>query len=198
MRFKELEMKPFFLAIAAGIVALSATVMAPRAEAAQVGFQLNVTAAPGSLFAGNMFTGAVYFDEALIPTGADAFIALSKTGINGSTVDPFVGLHVQGGPYVFTELDALQDPVFTFVGGLLKSINYIVTFGSSRHDLVTFGVEQFSFDINTPLTFDGDSYGASVFVKPLPDVPAVPLPAGLPLLAGGLGLMALVRRLRRT
>ena len=190
-------MKPFFSVLAAGILALSATLMPQLAGAAQVGFKLNITAAPGSVFAGEVFTGAVFYDEALIPTGARDFIDLSKTGINGSTADPFVGLFFDAGPYRFTERDALQDPVFTFVGGLLKSINYIVTFGSAQSDLVAFGIEQFSLDINTPITFDGDAYGALVFIKPLPTIPTVPLPAGLPLLAGGLGLMAMVRRLRK-
>lgn len=194
-------MKPLFSALAAGIVALSATLMPPRAEAAQVAFDLTITAAPGSVFAGTVFTGEVYYDEALIPTAERDFITLSKTGVYDSTVDPSVGLYFDAGLYRFTELDTLQDPVFTFVGGLLRSINFIVTYGSSRHDLVAFGVEQFSFDLNTPITFDPDTgkgtYSALAFVKPLNDIPPVPLPAGLPLLAGGLGLMALVRRLRK-
>lgn len=190
-------MKNFFSVIAAGVVAVSATMAAPRAEAANVGFELLVTAAPGGLFAGETsINGGVVFDDTLVPTTPGSFVELSKTGVAGTTQDLSIGLYFDAGPYTFTEADAVSDPVFTFSSGLLRSINYIVTFGSSSNDLVAFGVEQFSFDINTPITFDGDTYGVNAFVKPLPQVSAVPLPAGLPLLAGGLGLLALMRRRR--
>ncbi|MFN7224019.1 MAG: VPLPA-CTERM sorting domain-containing protein [Paracoccaceae bacterium] len=187
-----------FSVFAAAIVAISTTIAGPRAEAAQVGFGLVVTAADGGLFAGmSSDRGAVFFDEDLIPTGEDEFISLSKTGVYDTTTDPTAGLFFDVGPlpfplFTFTEADAISDPVFTFIGGQLRSISYIVTFGSTPQDLVSYGVEQFTFLLRS-LTFDGDTYRVEALVKPLIDVPPVPLPAGLPLLAGGLGLLGLLR-----
>lgn len=186
-------MKDFLSLFFAGIVAVSAAISADRAQAAQVSFELIVTAARGGLFEGQSSTaGAVFFDEDLVPTAPGSFVDLSFSGVNGTTADPSFGLFFDAGPYTFTEADALSEPVFTFIDGLLSSISYIVTFGSSSNDLVAFGVEQFTFLDRPAITFDGDTYTVHAFFKPL--VSAVPLPAGLPLMVGGLGLLALLRR----
>ncbi len=186
-------MKRFLSVLAAGIVAFSATMSAPRAEAATVGYKLIVTATGGGIYDGQTAEGGVFWDDASVP--ATGFVELSRTGEGGTTVDPVVGLFFNAGPYVFSELDAYATPFFTFVDGILQSISFIVTDDSTLVDLASFGVKLFTFDIaRGALTFDGDVYRGNVIVKYLAPVP---LPAGLPLLAGGLGLIALLRRRAR-
>lgn len=188
-------MKPLLTLSLVGMIVSSVMSFADRAHAAQVGYELVVTAAPGGLFEGQSSTrGGVFYDEDLVPTTPGSFVELSFSGANGTTADPLVGLFFDAGPYTFTEADAVAEPIFTFMDGVLASISYIVTFGSSSNDLVAFGVEQFTFLLRPPLTFDNGVYAVQALVKPLAPVP---LPAGLPLLAAGLGMLVMMRRRSR-
>ncbi|MFN3847627.1 MAG: VPLPA-CTERM sorting domain-containing protein [Paracoccaceae bacterium] len=188
-------MKRFFSVLLAGMLAVPVAGPASRADAAQVGFDLVVTAAPGGLFAGQPSSrGGVVYDEDLVPTGFGSSVALSRSGGNGTLEDATLGLFFDFGPFTFTGADALSEPVFTFVSGVLRSIRYVVTSGSTPNDLVAFGVGQFTFLINPAIRFSGHVYFVQARVDPLAPVP---LPAGLPLLAGGLGGMVLLRRRAR-
>lgn len=184
-------MKPLLSCLAGSLLLLSSL----AAEAAVIGYRLEVTGVGSGPLVGLIAEGGVYWDGD-IDLG-DYAVLSREAGADITHVDPSVGLSFDIGPYVFTEADAWSPPVFTFLGGVLQSISYIVTQSSTTFDLAAFGVDMFTFDIfrrpdgGPPVTFDGNTYGVNAIIKPLAPVP---LPAGLPLLAGGLGLLVFLRR----
>jgi hypothetical protein len=188
-------MKRILAALCLAFPLLTGGLTAPVAQAATVGFQLVVTATGGGPFDGATASGAVFWDADLVPTGPGSYAVLSRDGGNPdvTAVDPAVGLFFDIGPFTFTEADAWAPPLFTFVDGMLASISFIVNGMSTVVPLADYGVDMFSFDITSrpAITFDGNTYGVNAIVKYLAPVP---LPAGLPLLLGAVGLLALLRR----
>lgn len=178
------------------IAACALALFAQTATAATVvGNALVVTVANGA-FAGQTAMGGVFWDGAI---DLGTYAVLSRDGSNPDVtiVDPTVGLFFDVGSFIFTEADAHAPPIFTFVNGILTSISYIVTDSSTAVDLAAYGVNLFSFDIfrrldlSPAVTFAGNTYGVNAVIKYLAPVP---VPAGLSLLAGGLGLLVFVRR----
>lgn len=180
-----------------GLVTASAlTLFTQTAGAATVvGNALVVTGANGP-FAGQTASGGVFWDGE-IDLGTYAVLSRDGSRPDVTHVDPTVGLYFDVGPYIFDEGDAFASPVFTFLDGILTSISYIVTDSSTDADLAAYNVNLFTFDIfrrpdgSPAVSFDGNTYGVNAIIKYLAPVP---LPAGLPLLAGALGLLAFMRR----
>ena len=151
-------------------------------------YDLLVTATGSGAFEGQTASGAVFWNQSLL--GGVGFESMSRSGIFGSTIDATLGLFFDVGPgdYTFTEADDDLGPIFMFLDGILQNIDYIVSDSYSAADMASAGVAQFSFDTRTIYV--------NAIVKYL-ETGTVPLPAGLPLLAGALGLLAFARR-RRT
>lgn len=166
------------------------------AMAAQVGLDLEVTATGGGYLDGQTASGAVFWDDALL-TGV-GYETVSRSGAFGSIVDPIAGLFFDVGPgpiYTFTEADDDIGPFLTFLDGVLDRIDYLVTDGSTVFDLSAYGVKLFTFDIRSPVFIDANNTAhVDAIVKYLAPVP---LPAGLPLLAGALGLFGALRLRRK-
>ena len=180
-----------FAATAALALALAAS------QAGAVTYNLSVEAENG-VFAGLVATGSITWDETLVnPVG---FTALSWSGgASGSVTDNSLAISLTAGPEIFTQTDDIDwpdFPLFSFFDGLLTSINYIVMDYSTPVDLAFYGVEGFTINLDAGAALDGDTVYASAIVKYLDDPSPVPLPAGMPLLAGALGLLALARRRR--
>lgn len=165
--------------------------------AGAVTYTLQVTAINGAL-AGQSATGTITWDQTLVPTSGTA--SLSKTGgAFGSIADPTLALMLTAGPEVFTEADDLgapDYPIFAFFNGDLVAIDYSVTDASTSADLSAYGVTGFSVDFFGGTTLSANGVTATARVNYISVAP-VPLPAGLPLMAGAMGLLALARR-RRT
>jgi hypothetical protein len=159
-------------------------------------YDLLVTATGAGAFEGQTASGAVFWNQSLL--GGVGFESMSRSGIFGSTIDATLGLFFDVGPgdYTFTEADDDLGPIFMFLDGILQNIDYIVSDSYSAADMASAGVAQFSFDTRTPVSFDGTTIYVNAIVKYL-ETGTVPLPAGLPLLGGALGLLAFARR-RRT
>lgn len=183
--------------ILSAIAGLAMMLGAATAQAATVECTaLTVTASNAGPYQGVTGTGGVCWDREI---DLGTYAVLSRVaGDDVTAVDPAVGLYFEVGPYTFTEADAWSPPVFTFLDGILTSISYIVTDSSTPVDLAALGVNLFSFDIfrrpdqSPAVNFDGKTYSVNALVKYA--VAPVPLPAGLPLLAGGLALLAVLRR----
>ncbi len=173
-----------------GSSSMASTVSVPTSPP----YDLLVTAAGGGPLDGQTASGAVFWTQSLL-TGI-GFESLSRDGVFGSVQDSSLGLFFDVGPgaYTFTEADDDFGPIFLFLDGILQSIDYIVMDTFSAADLASIGVEQFSFDTRNPVSFVGSTVHVTAIIKYLAPVP---LPAGLPLLAGGLGLLIFVRRRRR-
>lgn len=181
----------FQLLASAAVLALGAS------QAGAVTYNLSVEAENG-LYAGLVGTGTITWDETLV--NSVGYTALTWNGaVAGSTADNSLRIDLTAGPEIFTHTDDINwpdFPLFSFMDGLLTSINYIVMDYSTPVDLASYGVQGFSFNLGAGAALDGDTVYASAIVKYLDDPAPVPLPAGLPLLAGGLGLLALARRRR--
>ena len=157
-----------------------------------------VTATGGGALDGQTASGAVFYDPTLL-TGS-GYELMSRSGLFGSIIDPIPGLFFDVGPvdpatglpfYTFTEADDDLGPVFTFLDGVLQTIDYIVMDAFSPADLALAGVNQFSFDTTRPVMISGTTISVNAIVKYLAPVP---LPAGLPLLVGALGVLVFARR----
>lgn len=179
------------------LLASAAAFALAASQAGAVTYNLEVTAENG-LYAGLVGTGTITWDETLV--NSVGYTALSwNGGPFGSTADNSLRIDLTAGPEIFTHTDDINwpdFPLFSFMDGMLTSINYIVTDGSTPVDLAFYGVEGFTFNLDAGAALDGDTVYASAIVKYLDDPAPVPLPAGLPLLAGGLGLLAFARRRR--
>jgi hypothetical protein len=159
---------------------------------------LEVTATGGGYLDGQTASGAVFWTGSLL--SGVGYESLSRSGAFGSRVDAVAGLFFDvGAPpiYTFTEADDDLGPILIFLDGVLQTIDYVVTDGISAFDLAAYGVSAFSFETRAPVVIDGTTVRVDAIVKYLEDPSPVPLPAGLPLLAGGLGLLALSRRRRQ-
>ena len=178
------------LALALPLPAFAAVVSPENA------LDLHVTATGGGYLDGETATGAVFWTGSLL-TGV-GYETLSRDGAAGSILDPMAGLFFDVGPgplYVFTEVDDDYGPFLNFLDGVLQTIDYLVSDETTTFDLAAYGVTLFTFDTSSPAVIDGTTVHVNAIVKYLAPTP-VPLPAGLPLLAGSLGLLALVRRRR--
>lgn len=154
-------------------------------------YDLHVTATGGGPLDGLTATGAVFWNQSLLAGIGEEL--MSRSGVFGSIVDSTLGLFFDAGPYTFTEADDDLGPIFVFRDGVLQYIDYVVMDAFSPANLALAGVEQFSFDTRNSVTFDGTTIYVSAIVK---YISPVPLPAGLPLLAGALGLLVAARRKR--
>jgi hypothetical protein len=156
---------------------------------------LEVTATGGGYLDGETASGAVFWTGSLL-TGV-GYETLSRSGAFGSILDPLAGLFFDVGPgpiYTFTEADDDIGPFLTFLDGVLDRVDYLVMDEYTPFDLAAYGVTLFTFDTRSPVRIDGTTVHVDAIVKYLDDPSLVPLPAGLPLLAGALGLLALIRR----
>jgi hypothetical protein len=188
------------MAVAALALTTSGAV-ATTVDRASVGLQ--VTATGGGAYDGLTAFGGLTWDASLVPD--DGWFLLSRAGRHGSTSDSTLSLFFDVGPvdpltgqplYRFTEADHDIGPLLTFTGGRLRSISYLVN-SMSPFGLGAYGINLFTFDTIDPVGFDQETVLVNAIVKYLPVAPApsvVPLPAGLPLLLGALGLLAFVRR----
>lgn len=182
------------LASAAAIAVMGSATMAATIPDSPP-YDLLVMATGDGPYEGQTASGAVFWNQSLL--GGLGYESMSRSGVFGSTVDATLGLFfdVGGGAYTFTEADDDLGPIFIFLDGILRNIDYIVTDAYSPADMASAGVQLFSFDTRTPVSFDGTTIYVNAIVKYL-EPGAVPLPAGLPLLAGAIGLLALARRRR--
>lgn len=183
--FKSLLAAAAFVLCGAG--ALAATVTQPTNPP----YDLLVTATGGGPLDGLTASGAAFWNQSLL-TGVGEEL-MSRSGVFGSIIDSTLGLFFDVGPYTFTEADDDLGPIFVFLDGILQNIDYVVMDAYSPANLALAGVEQFSFNTRDPVSFDGTTIHVLAIVK---YIAPVPLPAGLPLLAGALALLAFARRKR--
>ena len=157
-------------------------------------YDLLVTATGGGPLDGQTASGAVFWNHSLL--SGVGYETMSRSGVFNSIVDSTLGLFFDAGPgaYTFTEADDDLGPIFVFLDGILQTIDYVVMDAYSAADLASVGVAQFSFDTRVPVYFEGTTFYVNAVVKYLAPVP---LPAGLPLLAGALGVLVVARRRRR-
>jgi hypothetical protein len=176
----------FARSLAAATV-LAASLAALPSQAALVSFPVSlevVLTDPGtSIYLGEIVTGRMGFDDDLLDPDGD-----------GELLGPDLDLTLSLGSIVATEEN---DVLFPFLpklevmGGVPTFLDVIFREGVNGIDFPDPDIGL--FDAFTPLVLeDGELFGeAGVF-----DAAPVPLPAGAPLLLGGLGVLALLRRRR--
>ncbi len=154
------------------------------ASAAVVDFDFHVFDAGGTLLSDD---GVITYDDALVaPTGP-------------TTLDPFNGITISvtlfGTAYsIVNDTDFPTFAQFNFIDGALDFINYVLEDGQNGVDFSGQPFDNLALLDDLAFNTAADAY----FVSAGPAVPAaIPLPAGLPLLVGGLGGLALLRRKAR-
>jgi hypothetical protein len=150
----------------------------------------SVSGVPGFSVLGTLsYDDAAAIDTDIVNTGTEA--ALNPSFGN-------VRLSFDLGVMTLTEendADFDSFPRVTFIDGLLDDINYEVKHGVNGAVLLPYYVEGFRFLRLTPGTEPG-TFDVGVEVA-YGDPSEVPLPAGLPLLGGGLVLLGALRKRMR-
>ncbi|EAQ03396.1 hypothetical protein OB2597_02212 [Pseudooceanicola batsensis HTCC2597] len=169
----------------AALATTAAMFVGAAAQAAPVSYELEVTVTTTGPFSGRSITGTIGWDTDdvvdpvtfLIPP--DLSIEFAHGGV---TIDETNDVHYP------------DFPEFQFFGGVLEFIDFVLVDGVNGVSLPG-GV--LWAELNDDLAFDGTKYtvGASAYTTQY-DFPEVPLPAGLPLLIGGLGAFGLLRARR--
>lgn len=159
----------------------------------------DITATIGNgIYTGLTATGSITFDEALLAgSGMEALVPTGSAEL-GATIDPALAISFSIGGFSLTEendIDFPDLPLFEFDDGDLVFIDYVVDFLS-----VPAGVDLLALDLvllafADDLFFDGTEYFVTADALYLSDIP---VPAGLPLLLGGLGAIAVMRRRQGT
>ena len=145
------------------------------------------------IFAGESGSGTITFDDALLTGSGLENLKPVGSGADG-TEDGTLAISFTAGSVVFTEMndvDYPDFPVFEFFDGALSFINYIVVDGENGADLLQFGVLTAVFDGNLFFNTAENRFEVGIDVE---YVPAVPVPASLPLLAAAIGLLVLRRK----
>lgn len=174
------------------LAALAVASLATAADAATVSIRATIL---NGIYLGASVMGTLDYDEEEVfdENPDDSGDEDGLTSLFGS-----VKLFFSVGPIILTEMNDTGAPGFprvTFIDGVLDDINYEVRHGVNGADLQAYGVLSFKFGDLAKSDLE-DTYDVGVEVE-YGDASVVPLPAGLPLLGGGLALLAAVRRKRR-
>lgn len=171
--------------------ALCATAMAASPALATTSFDLTATVLNGA-YAGDSFIGSITYDETLLTGIDEEDLAPVGSTVPGVTPDAAFAIAFTDGVNSLNETDDFDYPnfpIFSFFEGDLVGIEFEVDFLSASFDLLDLGILAFFFEDD--LAFDGVGYSIGVDVFYIADIP---LPAGLPLLVGGLAGFAALRR----
>lgn len=173
------------------IAILGAASLAVPAHAATI--DIIGTIGNGAL-TGTQGSGTITFDETLLTNfGTEVLAPVGST--TAAIEDATLAISFTIGGTTFNEANDVDFPDFPallFTDGDLSFVNYVLVDGVNDVDLAPFGLIDAFF--SDDLAFDATLNAYTVGIEVEYALSQVPLPAGLPLLAVGLGAFGLAKR----
>lgn len=182
-------LRRFFAATAfsLSVVVLTTLAVAGPAQAAPLGFDFEIEFTSGGL-SGNKYTGGFVIDDSTFSgTGTETFT--STGSFSGDTLLSF-DITVAGFAYTITDDNLF--PVYPRVGFTDDVVTYI-DYSTGIFSIFYDPVAQVNAVILLPGTASESDFGFGYITSITPNAPAVPLPAGLPLVLTGLAGFAGLR-----
>lgn len=163
--------------------AIAATCMTATADAAVVTKNFYLFDDLGNILT---FDGQISYEETLLTMVGEELIGVADGVTMSATVD---------GQFFdeTSDVDYPAYPELTFTDGLITDINYVLVHGVNGVDFSAYSFTEGSF---TDVFWAIDENAYYVTFESF-SAPAVPLPAGLPLVLTGLGALAWVRKSRK-